>query len=279
MAMTDYADRLERVMRHMRDNLAGDLSLDALADVAALSRFHFHRVFGAMTGETVAEAVRRARMNRASVLVAMSSRPLDRIPADVGYPNADSFARAFRAAFGTTAHALRRRGRVPPPLLPPPKGKPPMFPVEIRDLPDAVMAALPHQGPYDRIGATFFELDRRLAASPLAGRTREGIGIYYDMPGQVPDAELRAHAGCIVEPGATVPEGFDAIALAGGRHAVLTLTGPFSLIPEAWAYLYGTWLPGSGEVPADRPPFEMYVSDMATTPPEALVTLICVPLA
>jgi len=76
-----------------------------------------------------------------------------------------------------------------------------------------------------------------------------------------------------------VPAGFDALDLPGGRHAVLTITGPYSLIPQGWAWLYGNWLPQSGETPAERPPFEMYVSDWATTPPEKLVTLICMPLA
>lgn len=276
--MSCYQDRIDRVDRHIRDTLSGDLSLDVLAEVAALSRFHFHRIWAAMTGETVAEAVRRARMNRASVLVVMSNRPLSAIAREVGYPDADSFARVFRAAFGATPAQMRARGKVAPPLLPPPKGRPPMFPVEIRDLPDMTVAALPHRGPYDRIGATFGALDGQIAASPLAGHVREGVALYYDMPGQVPDNELRAHAGMVTD-GAAVPAGFDALVLPGGRHAVLTLTGPYSLIPEGWAYLYGTWLPQSYAAPADRPPFEMYVNDMATTPPDQLVTLICLPLA
>ena len=56
-----YQDRIDRVIAHIRQHLAGDLSPDALAEVAALSRFHFHRSFTAVTGETVAEAVRRPR--------------------------------------------------------------------------------------------------------------------------------------------------------------------------------------------------------------------------
>lgn len=278
-AMNDYQDRIDRVTSHIHDNLAGDLSLDALADVAALSRFHFHRIFAAMTGETVADCVRRARMNRAAVLVARSDRPLGRIARAVGYPHADSFARVFRAAFGTTPRQMRAGRQVAPPLLAPPKGQSIMFPVNIRSLDDMSVAALPHRGPYDRIGATFAALDRRIAASSLAGRTREGVGLYYDMPGQVPDAELRAHAGMVVAPGTAIPDGFDSIVIPGGRHAVLTVTGPFTRIPEGWAWLYGNWLPDSGETPADRVPFELYVSDMETTAPADLVTLICLPLA
>jgi AraC family transcriptional regulator len=144
----DYHDRIGRVAIHIRQNLAGDLSLDALADVAALSRFHFHRIFAAMTGETVAEAVRRARLNRGGQLLAATDRPLAAIAAEVGYPNADSLARAFREAFGATPGETRRRSVMPTPLLPQRKGVLPMHDVTIRSLPDMRLAALPHSGPY-----------------------------------------------------------------------------------------------------------------------------------
>lgn len=55
----EYEVRLLRVLAHIHDHVDGDLSLDALADVACMSRFHWHRVFRAMTGETLADAVRR----------------------------------------------------------------------------------------------------------------------------------------------------------------------------------------------------------------------------
>jgi len=69
------------VLDHIHDNPAGDLSLDALADVAAMSRFHWHRVFHAMTGETAAQAVRRIRLHRAAVLLVQSELPLADIAA------------------------------------------------------------------------------------------------------------------------------------------------------------------------------------------------------
>ena len=56
---TTYEDRLRRVIDYIYDHAGEDLSLDTLADVAAMSRFHWHRVFRAMTGETCAKAVRR----------------------------------------------------------------------------------------------------------------------------------------------------------------------------------------------------------------------------
>jgi AraC family transcriptional regulator len=273
-----YDDRLARVRSHIRDNLAGDLSLDRLAEVAALSRFHFHRVFAGVTGETVAEAVRRARLNRAAVLVVTGAAPMPVIAARVGYPNAQSFARAFRTAFSATPTEVRRRGLLPRPLQPPARGDLPMHPVTIETAAALHVAAIPHHGAYPDIGATFTTLFERLLAAGLAQRfSGPTVAVYYDDPSDTPVTELRAHAGIVVTPGA-LPEGFDTVDIPGGRQAVLILKGPYDGIPAAWDWLYGTWLPQSGEVPADRPPFETYPNSPLDTAPADLITEIRLPL-
>lgn len=120
--MPDHRTRIERVKTYVAENLAADLSLDRLSEVAAMSRFHWHRVFRAITGETVAELVRRERLNRAAVLVVMGTEPLATIASTCGYPNLDSFVRAFRAGFGLTPAEARWSGRLPSALLPPQNG-------------------------------------------------------------------------------------------------------------------------------------------------------------
>lgn len=62
--MHSYENRIRRVLTHSHDHPDGDLSLDALADVAAMSRFHWHRLYHGMTGETCAQTVRRVRLHR-----------------------------------------------------------------------------------------------------------------------------------------------------------------------------------------------------------------------
>ncbi len=104
-----YEDRIVRVIDHILANPAGDLSLDALADVAAMSRFHWHRVFRAMTGETAAEAVRRIRMQRASFWIVRGD-PVADVARRVGYRSVRSFARAFAEVQGMTPAAFRVRG-------------------------------------------------------------------------------------------------------------------------------------------------------------------------
>jgi AraC family transcriptional regulator len=276
---SSYHERIDRVIAHVRQNLGRDLSLDALSDVAALSRFHFHRVFTAMTGETVADAVRRARLNRASQLLVATTRPLASIAAEVGYPNTDSFARAYRDAFGHPPGETRRHGVTPVPLLPKHKGVIPMHDVTVQTLPDTRLAALAHTGPYIQIGASFGRLMDEIENAGLMHRLAgPALGVYYDDPSTIPAAELRAHAGMQLSDRQPIPDTFEDVTLPGGRHAVLVLKGPYTGIPAAWTWLYGTWFPASGEDPADRAPFEVYRNSMADTAPSNLITEICVPL-
>jgi AraC-like DNA-binding protein len=49
----EYERRVYRVMDYVQGHLDEDLTLEKLACVAAFSPFHFHRVFAAITGETL----------------------------------------------------------------------------------------------------------------------------------------------------------------------------------------------------------------------------------
>jgi AraC family transcriptional regulator len=48
-----YRSRINQVIDHVNNNLDRSISLDELASVAFFSPFHFHRIFVAVTGETV----------------------------------------------------------------------------------------------------------------------------------------------------------------------------------------------------------------------------------
>lgn len=154
-----------------------------------------------------------------------------------------------------------------------------MHPVTIEDVPARRLAALPHHGAYTGIGATCGALGDRIGAAGLWPRVAGPmVCIYHDDPSSVPVADLRSHAGLPVAGDAPLPAGLDDLVMPAARCAVLTLTGPYTGTPAAWAWLYGTWLPASGQEPADRAPWEEYPNGPMDTPPEHLVTRICVPL-
>lgn len=270
--------RLLRVLDHIHDHPAGDLSLDALSDVAAMSRFHWHRVFRAMTGETLAQAVRRIRMQRASYLLVMTDQPIAEIAVSVGMDNLPSFTRTFREAFLMSPTAFRSRGELRPFVRNPTPRRPPMYPTTIRSEAPIRLAAVPHKGAYFEISRAFQKLSAVMASRDLFRNAGRMVGVFYDDPQSVPEADLRSLAGFEITGQSDLSSPLEEFTLAGGRQAVLTYTGPYAGLPAAYDELFGVWLPQSGEEPADAPSFEVYLNSPMDTAPEALITELHLPL-
>lgn len=276
---TSYEDRLRRVLNYIYDNPTGDLSLDNLADVAAMSRFHWHRVFHAMTGETCAQAVRRVRTHRAACWLVQRDWPVAEVSAKAGFDSPQAFRRVFRQMFGASPSEFRAAGRHVPPLHLKERKDQEMFDVEIREMPERRLAALAHKGAYMDIGRSFQEVGVVFSARNLWPHAQGMAGVYYDDPDATAEADLRSHAGVILADGAQVPEGLESVPLTGGSAAVLTFKGPYSGLKAAYGHLYGDWLPKSGHTPAEAPPYEVYLNDPSDTAPDELLTEIVVPLA
>ncbi len=274
---TSYEDRVLRVLSYIHDNPAGDLSLDALADVAAMSRFHWHRVFRALTGETCAQAVRRLRLHRAATLLVRTDTPVAQVAATVGYPNPSSFARAFTEAYGSSPGAFRKAGQFLPAHPNFRTGGYPMHPVTTRTEPARRVIALPHKGAYSEIGKSFEAFGALCESRQLWPQIGPVLALYLDSSDDVPEDQLRSYAGAEFR-GDETPQGMEDMQIPGGKTAVLTYKGPYSGIEAAYHSLFGNWLPESGEEPADQPCYEIYLNDPRETPPEELLTEICLPL-
>jgi len=66
--------------------------------------------------------------------------------------------------------------------------------------------------------------------------------------------------------------------IPGGDYAVTTHRGPYDSLGRTYASLCGVWLPASGRELRDAPPIEFYLNDKSVTPPQDLLTEICLPL-
>lgn len=114
----EYVARINRVLDHVDAHLGDDLTLDGLADVACFSRFHFHRIFSAMVGETVGDYLKRVRLQAAASRLSNNPRdPVTDIALACGFSSPSVFARAFRERYGTSASAWRascRKAAAPP---------------------------------------------------------------------------------------------------------------------------------------------------------------------
>ncbi|MET0552198.1 MAG: AraC family transcriptional regulator [Vicinamibacteria bacterium] len=264
----DYGERLDRVLAYLAENLDRAFDLDRLADVACFSPFHFHRIFHALLGETVAESVRRMRLHRAALELIEGETPVARIASRAGYGSQAAFTRAFRSAYGAPPAAYR--ASVPEWL--------PGDAVTVRADPAVELVGLRLEGDYERIGATFERLNALATARGWVGPATRFFGIYYQDPAGTAEADLRSDACLTAPPGFAGEGGLRPLTLAGGRHAVLLHVGPYAELHRAYTWLYREWLPRSGEVPADRPCVEEYLNNPRQVPPLELRTEIWLPL-
>ena len=274
-----FEDRLLRVLVHIHDHPEQDLSLDTLADMACVSRFHFHRIFRALTGETLADATRRIRLLRAANALVTGEAPLAEVAKQYGYPNVSSFSRAFLANHGMSPGVFRRYGEEIAEKLFQAPGNSNLFNVRIQQLPPCRAAGIVHRGPYTELARSFQMLGAVLGTRGLFTRTHGVFAVHHDFPGSKPEPEMRAHAAVFIS--GDFPRGIEDLEyfdVAGGRYAILEHTGPQATLGSAYAWLYGTWLPQSSEEPEDLPPIELYISDPRTTPPQALRTDLRLPL-
>jgi len=104
--------RFVELIEWMRTALAQPLTVERLADRAAMSPRHFARAFLAETSTTPAKAVERLRLETARIAVETGNAPLDRIAEDSGFGDAGRMRRAFLRSFGQPPQALRRAAAV-----------------------------------------------------------------------------------------------------------------------------------------------------------------------
>ena len=98
--------KIAAVLSYINENLSSDLSVDALSDLAFMSRYHFMRFFKAQTGFTVHGYIRHKRLMRAAQLI-REGTPVTKAAAECGYNDYSAFHRAFRETFGISPAALK----------------------------------------------------------------------------------------------------------------------------------------------------------------------------
>jgi len=99
--------KLRRVMAYVDARLGGPISLDDLANVAGVSRFHFHRQFRKSVGVTPREYVLRARIERAKGLLTESDLTVGEVSGAVGFADQSHFSNIFRRVTAMTPRGFR----------------------------------------------------------------------------------------------------------------------------------------------------------------------------
>lgn len=98
----------EQAMQWIEEHYAEDIRLEHIADTLHLSKFYLSRLFRRETGGSLSDYLIARRIKQACRLLYTTAHSVERISADVGYPNVSYFIRSFKQVMGTTP--LQYRG-------------------------------------------------------------------------------------------------------------------------------------------------------------------------
>ncbi len=284
---TTYLERVNLAIDHVVGHLDRPLRLTDVARAAHVSPFHFHRVFQSIAGETLADYVKRLRLDKALLLMCHSRRSsLTTIALACGFSSSSDFSRCFKRRFGVSpsafdtkawreAHAAELEAktdasvekqhliRLPRlPLAQNPDG----FRVRIRELPARTVAYIRVRRPYKGGGGdSVVKAVERLMTWAERNSLADGqwLGYQWDNPEITPLEQCVYHAAVEVPVKHITPKSWGGEI---GRFefppmvvAQVEVRGGIDLELRAFQWLFGVWLPKSGYVPDDHPCFEAYI--------------------
>src|ERR1700678_3845890 len=303
-ANCEYSQRIDRVIDYLRTNLHRPVKLAELAHVACFSEFHFHRIFTAVSGETLNNFANRLRLKKAARLLRYSGQGLTDIALGCGFSSSATFSRAFRSGYDTSPSQFRRSGeikksKIRKELFPQDEygfhvsgkdmsaeEKRAAFPVRLIDIPERQVA-------YIRV-TNAFEMERVLAAlttliewakSQSKDVFSQGtlFGMSVDDPHVTPK-HLYRYEVCLAS---SLPfecrEGMSKLGISklkmpAMRYAAIKVSGDIHKVATAWDYLYRDWLIHSAYEPEHAPALEIFLDKESATDWSRFELELCLPV-
>lgn len=254
----DHLPHLELAVEFLEENLLRPVELGDLARAAAMSSFHFHRVFSQAIGCSAVEYLRDRRLTEAASALHHTDRPAAEIALEHGYGSPEAFCRAFQRKFHRLPAVFRQDG-IARNLLH--RGPLPWRPDVVRGPRCLLEAPLEVRSParrwigYSRRGANLHSINigimhrfmRDAPRVPL--RLRPGLWAGWDRfhndPGSPEDYEYFFGEETSLQ--AKPPEGMVAIDLPARREAIFVFQGSLDELSHiAYRHITQSILPEHG---------------------------------
>lgn len=279
-----YHERINKVIHYINIHLDENLTILKLAQVGNYSPFHFHRIMRAYLGESLGAYIVRIRLETAVTLLIHTNEAINEIAFKVGYENPSSFNKAFKKRFGIAPVEFRQNNEK---FKKDENSKTKFSTMEnLKNLQPKIKAIKTKKvvyvralGNYNTSAEKAWETIANFAKkNKLFGFKTEFIGISHDDPNITNTEKLRYDA-CIVITKEIQPKGEIGVQeIEGGKFAVFIHKGAYEKLHNSYDYIFGKWLPESGNELRNVCGFEKYLNTPGNTKPEKLRTEIYVPV-
>lgn len=270
---SEYTHRFNRVIDYIHQNLDRQVKLEELAGVACFSEFHFHRIFSAVSGETLNNFTNRLRLEKAARLLRYSEKSLTDIALECGYSSSSTFSRAFKEGFDTSPSQFRKSGEIKDSkickelfdeseyILPMSLDeKKAMFPVRLVDFPERQVAYIRVVNAYE--GDTVrLTLGKMVDWAKTQKVLSEGVlfGMSLDDPHVTPKHLYRYEVCLASSAKFECADGMSKMKMPAMKYAVCRVSGDIKVVATAWDYLFRGWLINSDFEPEHAHSLEIFL--------------------
>jgi AraC family transcriptional regulator len=253
----------QKALWYIESHLADALSLDEIAAIGGVSRFHMVRAFAAATGLSVMRYVRTRRLSEAARALAGGAPDILNLALDADYGSHEAFTRAFRDHFGVTPEKVRSSTcldnlRLQEPIVMDStltdKLQPPRFETGKSLLVAGISERCTHENGGAGIPNQWQRFHQKVGNIPdRVGQVAYGVCCNGDDSGN-----FDYIAGVEVSDFSDLPREFSRVRIPEQRYAVFTHRDHISSIRRTVNTIWNHWLPASGLKAADAPSFERY---------------------
>jgi AraC family transcriptional regulator len=253
----------QKALWYIETHLADALSLDEIAGIAGVSRFHMVRAFAAATGFSVMRYVRARRLSVAARALAAGAPDILQLALEADYGSHEAFTRAFRDHFGVTPETVRAATCLDHLKLQEPivmdqtfldNLQPPRFLTGKALLVAGVGERIDHENNGAGIPHQWQRFHQKVGDIPnRVGNIAYGVCCNGDDSGN-----FDYIAGVEVSDFSELPREFSRVRIPEQRYAVFTHAEHISTIRRTINTAWNHWLPSSGMKAADAPSFERY---------------------
>jgi len=288
MNTNQHVSRINDVLYFIHQDISNDLLAKDLANIAAYSEQHFHRLFKLVVGESVHVYIRRTRMEfAANQLMFDNKASVLEIANKSGFSSLSSFSRAFKSTFNMSPgqwrnheHRYQRKS-----LLADQEIAANYLRLQTMEMPKYKLVELPtrhvayvrHQG-YDRSIANAWQTLK--AWAKLEGRDfTEQFGLHHSNPAWVELNKCR-YVACVGIDTPILRRGVvNSMTIPGGLHAVFELTGKYGELLPQLSHILENWLPSSGYKMLSTPAYVHYQQNQFLSESETFKLQFCLPIS
>ncbi len=283
--INEYKSRIYKTLDYIEKNIEKQFTLEELSSIANFSKFHFHRIFQGLVGETPFKFILRLRLEKAASLIKLNNKEsISEIACKCGFTDISIFSRNFKNYFKISATNYRNEksnlSQINSNNNQLEKNSIMYFcsssktikwrtnmklnkSVEVKELPEMTVAYIRHIGPYKGNEKLFETLWGKICtwagAKGLMNQPNlQFITIYHDDPNITDDEKLRMSVCITVPPETKIDGEFGKMVIESGKYLIARFEINSNEFQEAWEWVYREWLPTSGYQPDDKPCFENY---------------------